>query len=455
MMLNKESWVRLSTALLDAMSREEEFVELARRLEWSPSEVVGFNSTGRRRVQAFIEYAEMRDRVADLLAEACVVSEGNQKLAGLSAADLVPINRAPRAGESLTEGQRDRIAMALSTSFGETELVSIVTAANKPDRSSAWNEGPPTPTNIRRFIAAAAEEGWILRLLREAIANAPGDAQLTSLAAEAAGPVVATLPDMEEVWKEALERRMFPGGFFLINRSRLRSSMSLMLPTVGNRILVVRGSERSGLSHSVRLISYLSEACGGFATAVVDLEEASRFVGPKRSLTPRDLAREIISELRYDFPLPVEPSMRQWPAWNVDFARAFAQRADDDPRRMFLVLDRLHKVQLSRATTDFVQVLSTYIGTRLPAFRLVLVGFRGDLPDGVRQARLVDETSALTKRDLVEFFARVYQEANVPLDPPQLKEKVRKVLDGQMSYPPGNLVDLSDRVQGQLPGMTS
>jgi hypothetical protein len=450
MMLDRPSWVLLQSALCDAIKQEDDFVELARRLEWSTADVIGFNFTGRRIIQAFIERAEAQDRVLALLGAAREISQGNQMLARIKDCDLVLIDPAPRAGTAMTHEERAQIAIALSSSFGDAELESIVRAV-QPDRSSAWQEGPPTKASMGRFVEAASDEGWFFALLRKAIEQAPAGSNLAAIGAEVAGPVVATLPATEDAWKQALQRQRFTGGYFMINRTKLRSSMGLMMPAVGNRILVVRGDPKTGLSHSVRLLSYLREVCGGLTLALVDLEEAARDAGPAKTLSPRHLAKAITRELGYDdLALPDEPNARQWPAWNSDFAREFAKRADDDPRRVFLVLDAFHKVPLNRATIDLVEVLSKYVGTRVTAFRLVLVGFSGELPDDVRQARLVDETGALTKADLVEFFAKVYAEANVEIDQFQLTQKVRAVLKGQKAYPPGSLLDLSDRVQDEL-----
>jgi hypothetical protein len=350
----------------------------------------------------------------------------------------------------MTREQRAQIAIALSSSFSDADLESMVRTA-QPDSSSAWQEGPPSQASMGRCVEAASEEGWLFVLLRKAIELAPPGSNLAAVGAQVAGPVVATLPATEDAWKQALQRQRLNGGYFMINRTKLRSSMGLMLPAVGNRILVVRGDSKTGLSHSVRLLSYLKEVCGGLTLALVDLEDAARDAGPSKTLSPRHLAKAITRELGYDdLTLPDEPNARQWPAWNTDFARGFAKRADDDPRRVFLVLDAFHKVPLNRATNDLVEVLSKYVGTRVPAFRLVLVGFSGELPDDVRQARLVDETGALTKADLAEFFAKVYAEANLEIDRFQLSQIVREVLDGQKAYPPGNLLDLSDRVQDEL-----
>ncbi len=97
----------------------------------------------------------------------------------------------------------------------------------------------------------------------------------------------------------------------------------------------------------------------------------------------------------------------------------------------YLVLDAFHKVHLTQPSVDMVSGLSKSIGMYLPNLRLVLVGFTQDLPVGLRQARLLDETSELTDRDLMEFFAKAYKESRVSIEPSEIALKTRTVLGGR------------------------
>jgi hypothetical protein len=121
-------------------------------------------------------------------------------------------------------------------------------------------------------------------------------------------------------------------------------------------------------------------------------------------------------------------------------------------RQVYLVLDTFHKVRLSQATTDLVKSVSNSIGMRLPEFRLVLVGYSQDVPAGLRQARLLDETCMLTQSDLVEFFFKAFGEARIDIDPPEVARKVSAVLNGQPFAPAGTLEDLAERVLLEMPG---
>ena len=159
--------------------------------------------------------------------------------------------------------------------------------------------------------------------------------------------------------------------------------MARMKPPDGNRVLVVRGDPRSGLSHSLRLIYHLGKKCS-FSVAEVDLEEASRRAGPGRSLTPRDIAVALVKKLGYtDMEVPRAAPDKQWSAWIIDFKDDFEERARLDERPMtYLVLDAFHKVHLTQPAVDMVSRLSKSIGMHLPNLRLVLVGFTQDLPGG-------------------------------------------------------------------------
>jgi hypothetical protein len=215
----------------------------------------------------------------------------------------------------------------------------------------------------------------------------------------------------------------------------------------------VRGDPRSGMSHSLRLIYHMREVCS-FDIAEIDLEEASRRVGPRKSLTPRDLATEVVRALDYDdVEVPEKPPDKQWSAWIIDFKDSFEERAQRDDRPMtFLVLDAFHKVRLTQPSVDLVSRLSKSIGMVLPNLRLVLVGFTQDLPVGLRQARLLDQTGELTEQHLMEFFAKAFKESQVHIDPAEIARKTAEVLGRRKTAAPGWLDEMADRVARELPG---
>lgn len=88
----------------------------------------------------------------------------------------------------------------------------------------------------------------------------------------------------------------------------------------------------------------------------------------------------------------------------------------------------------------------------LPNLRLVLVGFTEDLPVGLRQARLLDQTGELTVQHLMEFFAKAFMESQVEIDPAEIARKTTEVLGRRKTAAPGWLDEMADRVARELPG---
>lgn len=451
MRLAPESHQHVIDALADAFEGRDSFSALARRLGWRLSWLVGEGVADPAIIDALVARAERTDNVAALLEAARLVNPSNVRLASIEVASLA-FERAPapQMHEVLTD-HRILVRDALLAGFPSAEELTGLLSSTHRHGASAWRDSWPISDSLLRCVSAAVDEGWITELLEAAVERRPGDGDLKALADELRGPAVRAA--RAEAPEEALRRcSELSGGFFLINRAPLRASLARMLPPTGNRVLVVQGENGSGLSHSLRLIYHLRDTCG-FSISEVDLDLSCRRLGPRNTFTPLRLAEEIVTALEYeDLPLPCEPGDRQWSAWIVDFVREFERRAASDPRRIYLVLDALNKVRLNQATTDLIAALSACVAMRLSRFRLVLVGYRSDLPPGLRQALLVDRTGEITQADVAEFFDKVHKEAEVAIDEDDLLQKVVNVLQGQQSAPPGKLLDLAGRVLLEMPG---
>jgi len=451
MRLDGPAYGQLSRALGDAV-RLEEFDRLARRLGWERSEVVGDGATLNETVHAFIEHAEAQDAVAALVAEAKTLVPSNRLLQDVVYDALVGPARHVRPTRRAHEDVQTGIVEAVLAAIDDRDELRSMLVEVDARAAAYWDESRTTADNLRHCVAAAASDGWLLPLVIEASSRAPRDPCLRELEARLA-PLAAPEVDPES-WRPALQLCRLTGGFFMIDRKPLRASMERMIPADGNRVLVVRGAPRSGMSHSLRLIYHMREVCS-FEIAEIDLEEASRRVGPRKSLTPRDLASEVVRALDYDdVEVPEKPPDKQWSAWSIDFKDGFEERAQRDDRPMtFLVLDAFHKVRLTQPSLDLVSRLSKSIGMVLPNLRLVLVGFTQDLPVGLRQARLLDETGALTEQHLMEFFAKAFKESRVDIDPAEIARKTSEVLGRRKTAAPGWLDEMADRVARELPGV--
>lgn len=451
MRLDGPAYDQLARALEDALQLGE-FDRLARRMGWIRTDIVGDGATLGQTVHAFIEHAESEDTVDVLITRAQDMSASNELLGDVTYDALVGPARRVRPTHRLTEDVETQIVDAIIDAVGDEAELRTMLAVVDERALAHWEDSRTTADNLRRCVVAAATNEWLLPLLVEASARAPRDPRLRALEAQLAP--LATAEPSSESWLEALQLSRLTGGFFMINRKPLRASMARMMPSDGNRVLVVRGDPQSGMSHSLRLIYHLRELCA-FSVAEIDLEEASRRVGPRRSLTPRDIAVELVRVLDYDdLVVPEKLADKQWSAWIIDFKDGFEERAERDERAMtYLVLDAFHKVRLTQPSVDLVSRLSQSIGMVLPNLRLVLVGFTQDLPVGLRQARLLDQTGELTDEDLMEFFAKAYQESKVSIDATEIARKTYDVLGDRKTAPPGWLDELAERVARELPGI--
>lgn len=334
-----------------------------------------------------------------------------------------------------------------------TEVVAA--SANDVDIRSRVIEWAETSDRLAEFIGAAQQMSTNQQLLAIDVT------QLVCVSRAACrSPITDPMisPAIRDVTPEqVLRRSLLSGGFFLVNRETLRASYRQMLPPTGNRVLIVRGDDESGLSHSAQILYDLREACRRdprqFEIAEINLESRCRALGPRRTFNPRSLAAEFIRALGYGDPAQLpDREDKQWSAWIRDFVDdTFEPLAEADQRRIYLVVDAINRVRLSQPSADLLADLIISIGTKLPHFRLILLGYGAEIPRRVRQAALVDQTCEITELDVAKFFVKAYQEAAVAIGADEVVEKVNYVMAGRASAPPGTLLDLADRVRDRLP----
>lgn len=450
MKLAADSYAFLDHSLADALVGRIDFGNVTRRLDLKLSELVGDGASDREIRQALIAHAEARDAIGALIEAARAVNPDNLMLRAVDVAALVKVRESDRLQpRQLQVNVKIRVRDVLLAAFPEPDELTTLLSQSHHRGMAAWKDSWHPSDSLLRCVRAAAKEGWLPDLLTAAARRQPENRYVQDLIDEWGARPTRT-PDVARA-EEVLRRGRLAGGFFLINRQPLRDSLGQMLPIAGNRVLVVRGENESGLSHSLRMLYELRDECG-LQVAEVDLDQACRALGPGQTFTPFELARVIIRELDYDEQmLPRTRDDKQWSAWIVDFIKVFERRAGQDRRQVYVVLDALNRVPLNQPTADLVVALGTSIATRLPRFRLILVGFRAELPRGIRQAVLVDHTGDLTQEDVAAFFVKAHQEASVEIDTTGLLQKVVNVMLGRPCAPPGTLLDLSDRVKRELP----
>ena len=214
------------------------------------------------------------------------------------------------------------------------------------------------------------------------------------------------------------------GSFVLVDRAPLRAKLKGLNTAAGRRILKVNGARGSGKSHTVRFITYLADMLG-FSAIVVDLEDYRDDDPP----TAEVLSQHLVSLLGYGL-LVAEPTDTQWSRWIISFCNDFEAAAQRDPHDRWIVIDAFNSVVVEQNALDLVGALAKRVSLRLPHFRLVLVGFEGELPDKVSGHLDEERVSHLRDRDLVEFFVKAFAQHGIVSDVEGVAATVERVLDG-------------------------
>jgi hypothetical protein len=133
------------------------------------------------------------------------------------------------------------------------------------------------PETLSRIIKESAAEGWLVEWIEKILAVADDD-ELKSIRAgltraHAAGP-------------DPFFACRLSGSNILIDRSDLRSHARSLVDFHGKRMLVVKGSRRSGKTHTGQFLAYLQQMRGGFTIRRIDLSSFNRIPGvPIRAAT--------------------------------------------------------------------------------------------------------------------------------------------------------------------------
>lgn len=276
--------------------------------------------------------------------------------------------------------------------------------------------------NLFAVIKAAEVEGWLLDLVKEMRQDVPVDSVLERLERDLVplGP----LPDVDY-----FEVCRLTGRRVMVDRAELRATLRLLSAPLGSRIMVVTGCKSSGKSHSVQLMSYLTEVRGGFSLIPIDLEAYARMLGADAIIQPSDIARALVRKLGYAFSPADPPADAQWARWVLDFCEDFEAHALQDAGIRWVVIDGFGSVVLTQATLDLVKELAVRIDRSLTRFRLVLLGYDDSFPPGVLPQVERESIGSIGERELTEFFIRAYRQLQIPCDEEDLVDSVSRVLE--------------------------
>jgi hypothetical protein len=322
----------------------------------------------------------------------------------------------------LNDDQYKRLCEALKAAFrNRGDLSSLLLAI---DQNLDLLEVPSFSfeQNLEVVIKNAEARDWLLPLVAKAHERRPREPVLQQLIDE-----LTVLAPPSSI--SAFEACRLSGGFILIDRAGLRDSLEVLSRPLGKRILVVTGGDRTGKSHSVQLISHLNQIRGEFQLVRIDLEAEQQIIGNDRLIEPIDLATRLVKKLQYEIEIPKPPKDAQWASWVAEFCENFEPKAMDDPQRRWIIIDAFNKVSVKQPTFDLVKELARRI-TRLPKYRLILLGYRESMHPEVHPTMEVEDINPIGKRQLAEFFAVAFQQDRISADAQRLAVAVRRVLKG-------------------------
>jgi hypothetical protein len=224
--------------------------------------------------------------------------------------------------------------------------------------------------------------------------------------------------------------------FVVLDRSALRSAVRQLMSPFGQRILVVNGPPGSGKSFTAQFIQRVAEQTGAFQVAYVDLDRA---LGPVPGAV--DLAETLALQMGESASLPRPEGS---PARQVrELAYWLVGRAVASDRDWWWVLDGLSSPALPDDLRDLVLVLADQIAGASAPLRLVLLGFDQQLPSS--KFVIYEQLTSIGARDVADFLTELLTSLGRDLDPAQIGEATRAVLDG-LPPDPDRLRVLSERV---------
>jgi len=328
----------------------------------------------------------------------------------------------------LNPDQRARLLAALNDAFptvASAEELALMATNKSLDQVAL---GADLSERIGVMIRRAEEEGWVARLLDQAILLRPEVAPLKALRVEFAALIVAERADHFAACR-------LLGNNFLVNRDSLRAGLhELADEESGIHIMAVQGPRGSGRTHSFQLVRYLAERIG-FKVVWLDMEERVRRAEAGK-LEPEDLGRAIVDQMGgLDLTHWPERQGEQAARWNLRFCDWLTGLLKTSDCTCWIVLDSFDRVLLQEGVEDLVRLLAARIETNLSQLRLVLLGYQDErleelrpLVSGGLDEDMLTPQQRIGETDLLNFFIKLYEERlsrdGADLSSPQVRDKI-------------------------------
>jgi len=127
------------------------------------------------------------------------------------------------------------------------------------------------PETLIRIVKESASEGWLAEWIDKMLTTVDDD-ELKSIGA-------ALKPKSHAAGPDPFFACRLSGSNVLVDRTDLRAYARSLTRPNGKRMLIVKGSRKSGKSHTGQFLSYLQQARGGFSIRRIDLASFNRMAG--------------------------------------------------------------------------------------------------------------------------------------------------------------------------------
>ena len=302
---------------------------------------------------------------------------------------------------------------------------------------------------VIELIAAAIAQRWIEELVTEFVRRFSHQPDVAAFGVEVtpAAPRRAQAAPYDACFVEShpfVDRGPLRG---LLRNLHAPKPTALKKP----RILVIRGDTKSGKSHTKYLINHLAGQYG-FEKAIVDLASNGGDVSRPT------VARSIGAQMRLSG-VP-QPGTEQLTRWALNFFDDFVGQIGNSA--WWLVMDDFEHVSVSDALAEFINELATKINMSLPNVRLILIGYKRELPESVGRIVATETTGPISDENLAEFFIQFYEEYGPDLDEdavagriaehvPKIRSKMDAAQPGERRYfeMETELARLCDEIAGE------
>ncbi len=276
----------------------------------------------------------------------------------------------------------------------------------------------PLSTAVIKIVEWAESHGKERELLGALKRKRPGHTNLMIQVAacealiECSGLLSYAAPD-------PFEACILKGYLALFDRNDLRAALRQLDTEEGRNVLVVRGEEGLGCSHSLELVVHLQSQLRTFRTAIVDLETLPTDV------EPRSIVIDMAQQLSIDTAPP--PRDGQAARWNHDLVSWLVGHIERSEQPVWIVIDGFKHIEPRQDVIELVTELADRAARKCLKLRVILLGWIGPLPARLDSRILHERIGPMEREVLVDFFTQFLEHNHHPPSPDAVRRAVEKL----------------------------